>query len=91
MILANTLANLRVSVFFESSYLLLSRDYSRLVFFTGFAAIQDNGISLIVSLKKCLSLGGKSLSLGEKILEFKKKVPEFLGKYLSYWGKSSNS
>ena len=40
-------------------------------FFTGFAAIQDNGISLIMSLEK------KSLSLGEKILEFRKKILEF--------------
>ena len=42
-------------------------------FFTGFPAIQDNGISLIMSLKKCLSLGGKSLSLEEKSLSLEGK------------------
>ena len=41
--------------------------YSQAVFFTDFPAIQDNGISLILSLEnKSLSLGRKSLSLGQK-------------------------
>ena len=40
-----------------------SRALSQACLFTDFAAIQDNGISLILSLeKKSLSLGGKSLS-----------------------------
>ena len=44
-------------------------------FFTGFPAIQDNGISLILSLEvKSLSLGEKSLSLGEKSLSLGKNT-----------------
>ena len=51
-------------------------------FFTDFAAIQDNGISLILSLEKTslslgensLSLGGKFLSLGGKFLSFRKST-----------------
>ena len=51
-------------------------------FFTDFAAIQDNGISLILSLEKTslslgensLSLGGKFLSLGGKLLSFRKST-----------------
>ena len=44
-------------------------------FFIGFPAIQDNGISLILSLEvKSLSLGEKSLSLGEKSLSLGKNT-----------------
>ena len=44
-------------------------------FFTDFTAIQDNGISLILSLEKnFLSLGENSLSLGGKSLSFRKST-----------------
>ena len=46
-------------------------------FFTDFPAIQDNGVSLILSLEE------KSLSLGRKSLSLEKK-------YRSLWGKSSS-
>ena len=51
-------------------------------FFTDFPAIQDNGISLILSLEnKSLSLGEKSLSLGEKPLSLGRKSLSLGQKY----------
>ena len=52
---------------------------SQACFFTDFPAIQDNGVSLILSLEeKCLSLGRKSLSLEKKIQEFMPKILQFM-------------
>ena len=56
-------------------YLILTLCVTQACFFTDFAAIQDNGISLILSLeKKSLSLGENSLSLGGKSLSFRKST-----------------
>ena len=54
--------------------------YCQACFFTDFAAIQDNGISLI------LSLGENSLSLGGKFLSFRKST-WVLKKILEFWEK----
>ena len=62
---------------FKHVYMMVIKrqDIKQACFFTDFAAIQDNGISLILSLEKTsLSLGENSLSLGGKFLSFRKST-----------------
>ena len=71
--------------FLKQAKLILSLNQA--CFFTDFAAIQDNGISLILSLEKTsLSLGENSLSLGGKFLSFRKST-WVLKKILEFWEK----
>ena len=70
----------------RKKYILKGLSLFQACFFTDFPAIQDNGISLILSLEeKSLSLGRKSLSL-EKIQKFMAKILRFrreTGKFLT--------